>query len=495
MTIGSATKNELATMTRQVMTYAMQGIADLTQSKKAPGMQPGIDYRPHGSNSPRVWTLYLKDMHPSRIPEFMNAVKPADLGRYVGLAVDGAGIRLGWVGNNISIEIPKIDVSYWQHVGVKQLAERHMLRRGKYAVPLGFGTQNQPIGLSYLHNSAMAHVLISGQTRSGKTNVQKLFAWDLIATMRPDQVRFIMIDTGKKARHFKEFLEVPHLGYPVVKEVPEAEAVLTWVNQEIGRRSELDDSALSRLPKLFVFIDEVANLTQQSQIVPPLLGNIASVGAELGVYLVLATQYPQINVLGSVTAKRNVTTRICGKVDDATAAANILGIAGSGADRLMGRGDMLMQRAGEPQLYRFVAAFIGSNTLAGMPHGRIEPVIRELPDMDQVGNADGTKVFTSDYQAPDPIEPQQLLTALYNEGALVERGLMGITKLANLLGVGSKKAQRIQDYARQVLAWAYYIKIEGIDFERLPEGEIKKIEQMADQIKGSNDYKRLTGGE
>jgi hypothetical protein len=209
----------------------------------------------------------------------------------------------------------------------------------------------------------------------------------------------------------------------------------------------------------------------------------------------MATQYPQINVLGSVTAKRNVTTRICGKVDDATAAVNVLGIPGSGADRLMGRGDMLMQRAGEPDLYRFVAAFIGQNTLDRMPHGPIEPIIRELPDMDQINNADGTKPVGSDYQGPDPIEPQQLLVALYNEGALAERGLMGITKLANLLGIGSKKAGRIQDYARQMLAWAYYIKVEGIDLGRLPESEISKIEQMASQIKGSNDFKRLTGGE
>ena len=166
------------------------------------------------------------------------------------------------------------------------------------------------------------------------------------------------------------------------------------------------------------------------------LSRIASIGGEFGLHLVLSTQYPQIQMLKSAELKRNVTTRLCGRVDDAQAATNALGIPDSGAETLGGYGDFLLKDLSG--LSRLTVAHLQPKHVEVLPKAEIVPL--ELPHSDVVN--DGPKSA----RQPDEIEPEHVALALFNP--------MSINKLQTELNVGGSKATRIKRYADRIRQWA-----------------------------------------
>ncbi|MCQ3971914.1 MAG: hypothetical protein DPW09_00545 [Anaerolineae bacterium] len=389
-------------------------------------IRPNYHYQPRGFNASRVLSLRLVGVNPAYLPKIKGLQN--QLAFWAGLS-DEYQVRIGHDNHAIIIEIPK-PRTYWKQVTIDDLQLRHFIRRGPVAT-LGLGLQDNPKRINFQEVS-MAHVLISGQTRSGKTNSQKLIAWNLAHNTTPLDSKLLILDVAKKGFKWADFSNVAHLLHPLVTEITEADKVLAWLNLEIERRATEHYTT----PKVFVLVDELKALTDDSKVATDYLSRIASVGGEFGIHLILATQYPQIKMLGSAELKRNVTTRLCGKVDDSQAAVNALGVADSGAESLGGYGDFLLKDF--QGLSRLTVAHLQEKHVIELPRSEVKRL--DLPDSDLVN--DGPK-FTRE---PEPIEPEQVALALYKP--------MGINKLASELSIGSTKAKRVKEFADKIRVWA-----------------------------------------
>ena len=396
-------------------------------------LRPNTHYRPLGYNSARVMTLKLTGINPHYLSAITGMVN--ELTMWAGLD-DKHKVRIGWQGYTILVEIPK-PPDFWQPVTLEILAERRFIRRGPVAT-LGLGLQDNPLRINFAE-AAMAHTFITGQTRSGKTNAQRLIGWNLVHNTAPESSKLLIFDVAKKGFKWRDFAGVAHLAHPIVSEVPEAEQVLAWLNLEIGRRGEQGYTS----PRYFILIDELKALNDDSPVAAGYLSRIASIGGEFGLHLVLSTQYPQIKLLGSAELKRNVTTRLCGRVDDAQAAHNALGIPGSGAETLQGYGDFLLRDFNG--LSRLTVAKIEPTHIAALPRSDTTPQL-DLPASDWVNQ--GPSAST-----PLPPEPEPVALALFEP--------MGINKLAREVkarGLADKfsnaRAQRTKAFADHIRQWA-----------------------------------------
>lgn len=390
-------------------------------------IMPKVHYQPTGFNASRVLSLRLVGINPAYLPKIKGM--QSQLTFWAGLR-DEYQVRVGHDGHAVIVEIPK-PKTFWKQVTIDDLESRRFIKRGPVAT-IGLGLQDNPKRINF-QEASMAHVLISGQTRSGKTNSQRLIAWNIAHNTAPNDSRLIIFDVVKKGYKWADFGSVAHLAHPIVTEVNEANRVLCWFTQEIERRA----TGHYTTPKIFALIDELKALTDDSNVAANYLSRIASVGGEFGLHLILATQYPQIKMLaGSAELKRNVTTRLCGKVDDSQAAVNALGIADSGAESLQGYGDFLLKDFSG--LSRLTVAHLQPKHVESLPHAEIQPL--ELPDDDMVN--DGPKSS----REPDDLEPEQIALALFQP--------MGINKLQKELGVGGNKATRIKNFADKIRQWA-----------------------------------------
>jgi DNA segregation ATPase FtsK/SpoIIIE-like protein len=207
---------------------------------------------------------------------------------------------------------------------------------------------------------------------------------------------------------------------------------------------------------LFVFIDELKALIDDSNVAAPYLARIAAAGAEFGLHLVLATQYPQIKMLGSAELKRNLSTRLCGKVDSADAASNALGLPDTGAESLQGYGDFLLRDF--HGLARLTVAKLESTHVeqsARADVGRLD-----LPEPDEVYQEPRPR------NQPDPYQAEEVALALFHPE-------LGINKLAERLGIGNTKATRTRRFAEAIHAWGLaqgftQLKLVAPDNEQTP---------------------------
>ena len=391
------------------------------------GIQPGQHYRPTGYNSARVLSLRLVGVNPHYLPKIKGM--QSQLTMWAGLS-DKQPIRIGQDGQAVIVEIPK-PKTFWKQVTLEQLQQRHFIRRGPIAT-IGLGLQDEPKRVNF-QEAAMAHLFITGQTRSGKTNTQRLIAWNLAHNTEPNAARLIIFDVAKRGYKWADFSNVAHLAHTLVTELTEADRVLCWLTQEIERRA----TERRIEPRFFILIDELKALIDDSQVAESYLARIASVGGEFGLHLVLSTQYPQIGMLGSAELKRNVTTRLCGKVDDASAAVNALGLADSGAETLQGYGDFLFKDFSG--LSRLTVAHLQEKHVIELP--RADPTaVLDLPHLDDVNN--GPKAG----RPADDFTGEQIGFALFKSSS--------INALQKELKIGGDKATRLHRLADTIRQWA-----------------------------------------
>lgn len=410
-------------------------------------IQPYYHYEPAGHNAARVLSLRLVSINPHYLPKILSLRD--QLTMWAGLD-DRHPVRIGWDGKGVTIEIPK-PPKFWQKVTIEHLQAHRYLRRGAVAT-LGVGIQDEPRRINFQEVSTN-HVLITGLTQSGKTNTQRLIAWNLAHNAPAEAARLLIFDVAKKGHRWKDFVNVEHLIHPLITHLEEAERVLHWLVQEIERRGEQGQFA----PRLFIVIDELKALIDDSMVARDHIARVASAGAEFGLHLVMATQYPQIKMLGNAEIKRNVSTRLCGKVDSADSAANALGIPDTGAESLQGYGDfLLLDYTG---LFRLTVAKLEEKHVNTLP--RASPQSLDLPPPDEVA----TGVRSSPKKPgkpPDLLTPEEVGLALFEP--------MGINKLARRLGIGSSKAQRALKFAQDIREWALAQGFRQLDLEE-PEAQ------------------------
>jgi S-DNA-T family DNA segregation ATPase FtsK/SpoIIIE len=222
----------------------------------------------------------------------------------------------------------------------------------------------------------MPHILIAGTTGSGKSGCINTMLCSILLRATPDDVRMILVDPKRVELGLYE--SIPHLLTPVVSSPKQASAVLTNVLTEMERRYERMSLARARnlgelnrtlrkrgeaqLPYLLVVIDELADLMMVSpQEVEDAVIRLAQKSRAVGIHLVLATQRPSVDVITGMI-KANVPSRIAFAVSSQTDSRVILDT--SGAESLLGQGDMLFKPLGTSRLQRVQGAYVSEEEIA-----------------------------------------------------------------------------------------------------------------------------------
>ncbi|MDD4956766.1 MAG: DNA translocase FtsK [Candidatus Omnitrophica bacterium] len=220
----------------------------------------------------------------------------------------------------------------------------------------------------------MPHLLIAGATGSGKTVCINCIISSILFNASPDEVKFMMIDP--KRVELMMFEGIPHLVSPIVTNPKKAAAALNWVVGEMERRYEIfaekgvrniasyKESAGAEdmnLPYIVVIVDELADLMMVGQQdVETAIMRIAQLSRAAGIHMILATQRPSVNVITGVI-KANMPARISFKVASKVDSRTVLDA--NGAEKLLGRGDMLLMEPGESSLIRGQCSLVEDSEL------------------------------------------------------------------------------------------------------------------------------------
>ncbi len=221
---------------------------------------------------------------------------------------------------------------------------------------LGRDSEGAPL-LLRLSSPEVSHILISGTTGSGKTALLRTLLSSLALSNDPEDLRFILVDP--KGRGLGSFRGLPHLASPVLREGEEVEKRLNWLLEELAWREEKGVGE----PRVVVAVDEVSDLLLSRPSLQEVLTRLAARGRESGLHLALCTQKPAAEALGGLL-RANLPCRVVGKVVSAQEAVMASGLRGTGAERLLGRGDFVLVAGGE--VVRFQAAYISGEEVEVM---------------------------------------------------------------------------------------------------------------------------------
>ena len=216
----------------------------------------------------------------------------------------------------------------------------------------------------------MPHLLIAGTTGSGKTVCVNSLILSLLYKGSPNDLKFLMVDP--KMVELMPFNGLPHLLCPVVTDAKKASQALNWVVNEMEERYQLLAKAGARniqayngkgekLPYIVVIIDEFADLmTVARDQIENAVTRLAQLSRAVGIHLILATQRPSVDVITGVI-KANLPARVSFKVASKVDSRTVLDM--NGADKLLGKGDMLFLRPGEEKLIRIQGTLVSDKEI------------------------------------------------------------------------------------------------------------------------------------
>jgi S-DNA-T family DNA segregation ATPase FtsK/SpoIIIE len=272
----------------------------------------------------------------------------------------------------VGIEVPNETIST---VGLRETIESAAFQRSRAVLPLALGRDvNGQYVVADL--TKMPHLLIAGATGSGKSVCINSIIATFLLTRRPEELQMLLIDP--KMVELAGYDGVPHLKRPVVTDVGLVVGALRRLLQEMERRYQLfsklgvrnldgyrlrrdEDPSLESLPYLVVVIDELADLMLTTpDEVETLLVRLAQMARATGIHLLIATQRPSVDVLTGLI-KANIPARIAFAVTSQTDSRVILDMPG--AERLLGRGDMLFLPPDAARPQRIQGSFIDDRDL------------------------------------------------------------------------------------------------------------------------------------
>ncbi|EXJ22754.1 Cell division protein FtsK [Alkalibacterium sp. AK22] len=281
----------------------------------------------------------------------------------------------------IGIEVPNTEVST---VSFRDIIEGQVSNKEKLLeVPLGRDIAGN-VAMADL--AKMPHMLVAGATGSGKSVAINGIITSLLLKAKPNEVKLMMIDP--KMVELNIYNGIPHLLTPVVTNPKKAAQALQKVVQEMERRYELfaasgsrnmegynafvkrknqeTDESLLPLPFIVVIVDELADLMMvASNEVEDSIIRLAQMARAAGIHMILATQRPSVDVITGII-KANVPSRIAFAVSSGTDSRTILD--SNGAEKLLGRGDMLFQPMGANKATRVQGAFISDEEVEAVVH-------------------------------------------------------------------------------------------------------------------------------
>jgi S-DNA-T family DNA segregation ATPase FtsK/SpoIIIE len=288
--------------------------------------------------------------------------------------------------NTVGVEIPNEQRAV---VRLKEviLAAGKKIAKSKIPLFLGKDAEGRPL----VHDLAdMPHLLIAGATGTGKSVCMNAIILSMLMTRRPDELKMIMIDP--KVVELSQFGAVPHLMHPVINDMKKAEAVLAWAVDKMEERYDLlararvrnvaaynelkyeeilrrvkpadDDERAGvpeRMPYIVIFLDEMADLILllRKEVEGHII-RLTQKSRAAGIHLVLATQRPSVDVITGLI-KSNLPSRICFKVSSKIDSRVVLDEMG--ADKLLGKGDLLFLQPGAAGLIRCQGAYASDDEI------------------------------------------------------------------------------------------------------------------------------------
>ena len=260
-------------------------------------------------------------------------------------------------------------------------------------VPLGMGSGGDPVMADF---SKMPHTLVAGATGSGKSVCMNTIVTGLLLTRTPVELRMVMIDP--KRVELTPYQGIPHLYTPVIVEPERAvKALKALVKEMMDRFSTLEAAGVKNIasynaksnfnmPYLLILVDELADLMlTSSNEVEQLLVRLAQLGRATGVHLVVATQRPSVDVVTGLI-KANFPSRISFAVGSQVDSRTILDA--TGADRLLGKGDMLYKPIDLSQPVRVQGAFLAEEEIETVVDFWKEVGAPPMPQLDVDGDSD-----------------------------------------------------------------------------------------------------------
>lgn len=358
----------------------------------------------------------------------------------------------------VGIEVPNKASST---VGIREVIESTTFSASKSKLTVSMGKDIG--GNTVIADIAkMPHGLIAGATGSGKSVCINSFIISLLYKASPDDVKLLMIDP--KVVELGIYNGIPHLLVPVVTEPRKAAGALGWAVNEMEQRYKMfadrdvrniegynklvetlaDEPEVKKMPRIVIIIDELADLMMTApKEVEDSINRIAAKARAAGIHLLIATQRPSVNVVTGVI-KANIPTRIAFAVSSHIDSGTILDCAG--AEKLLGRGDMLFSPMGANKPFRIQGCFVSD-----------EEVERVVEFVKSGGRADYNDNIMLEIERQAAIEKQQR-TGVPEEAAdaddpvleeaikvVVELGQASTSLLQRKLKLGYARAARIID--------------------------------------------------
>lgn len=316
----------------------------------------------------------------------------------------------------------------------------------------------------------MPHLLIAGTTGSGKSVCVNSIIMSILMKSTPQDVRLIMVDPKKV--EFMMYNGIPHLLIPVVTDPKKAAGALAWaVNEMLNRYKQFSDnnvrdftgfnelakdpdSGLMKMSHIVIFIDELADLMMASpKDVEDSIVRLAQMARAAGMHLVIATQRPTVNVVTGLI-KANIPSRIALMVASQTDSRVILDV--SGAEKLLGNGDMLYMPVGLPKPVRVQGCFVSDKEVERVVEfikqtfqaeydelvmeevERQTEMVASAQDGKSSGNSDSGDIDTSDERLEEAID------------FVVESGTCSTSSLQRRLKLGYGRAARLVDIMEEM---------------------------------------------
>ena len=350
----------------------------------------------------------------------------------------------------VGIEVPNKHRSI---VGFREIIEMDLPEWQKMAVPVILG--KDILGKAQLIDLVKTpHMLIAGATGSGKSVCVNSLILSILYKRSPRDVKMILVDP--KVVELKLYNDIPHLLTPVITEPKKALQSLQWCLCEMERRYALLDGmgvrdisnynikikeqniATEKLPYIVVIIDEFADLMATSgKEMESVVARLTAMSRAVGIHLVLATQRPSVNVITGLI-KANIPTRIAFMVASRTD-SNII-IDSVGAEKLLGRGDMLYASAVDPAPIRIQGTFVSDQ--------EVEDVVNAVKEYGEPDYIDD-EIFTDDDDEEgardlfgEPIDDED---PLYDQALeiVVQAGKASASYLQRRLKIGYNRAARL----------------------------------------------------
>ena len=304
----------------------------------------------------------------------------------------------------------------------------------------------------------MPHVLIAGATGSGKSVCINTLIASIIYKAKPSEVKLVMVDP--KVVELSVYNGIPHLLIPVVTDPKKAAGALAWAVQEMVNRYSLfasknvrdikgynealdKEGGMEKLPQIVIIIDELSDLMMVSpKDVEDAICRLAQMARAAGMHLVIATQRPSVDVITGII-KANIPSRIAFSVSSQVDSRTILDMAG--AEKLLGKGDMLFYPAGAPKPVRVQGAFINDKEVEKIvdflkANGDVtynEEILEKI-EQNNAQDADAGNGGESDDDDTDPF----LMDAIE---VVVETGQASTSFIQRRFKVGYARAGRIID--------------------------------------------------